>query len=438
MDLHVNILYDSITNTLKRRPSLNLKLFKSRNNSKEGKVRRHVPVGTGEYTVGCFDVMCDPSHSGSFFRLFYPTTKTDILKRDKQWPLWMPRKQYGQGLADFLGRNPKVFGKVFNWMGGDVYVPALWQGPICPSNNKFPVVIFSHGLGGNRTVNTTICCELASQGFIVAAVEHRDGSASMTYHLKENIDRNSVMEIDEDNSPRRHTIHRTHLYSENWIPYQRIEPLDDFQFRNKQVHHRAEECIKALDVLFALNNGDEVHNSMLGAHFNIKQFVNRLDLSRVSVMGHSFGGSTSLCTLSRDQRFKVGVVLDGWMHPLDEEIYKNVNQPVLMINMDTFQWKENVLQMFKFNKKDVEQKVITIKGTCHQSVTDFQFLVNKALGRILDVRYTLSPKIAIDVCNKAYLGFLWKHLNIPNKDLHREILYDDHDLVIQGTNVDLT
>lgn len=54
-----------------------------------------------------------------------------------------------------------------------MYVPALWQGPLCPSNTQFPVVIFSHGLGGNRTTNTTVCCELASQGFIVASVEHR-------------------------------------------------------------------------------------------------------------------------------------------------------------------------------------------------------------------------------------------------------------------------
>lgn len=58
---------------------------------------------------------------------------------------------------------------------GDVYVPALWQGPLCPSNTQFPVVIFSHGLGGNRTTNTTVCCELASQGFIVASLEHRYG-----------------------------------------------------------------------------------------------------------------------------------------------------------------------------------------------------------------------------------------------------------------------
>ena len=39
--------------------------------------------------------------------------------------------------------------------------------------SKFPVVIFSHGIAGCRTSYSIICTELASQGLIVAAMEHR-------------------------------------------------------------------------------------------------------------------------------------------------------------------------------------------------------------------------------------------------------------------------
>lgn len=58
---------------------------------------------------------------------------------------------------------------------GDVYVPGLWKHSVLVNDSKFPVVIFSHGIGGNRTTYTTVCCELASQGFVVAALEHRYG-----------------------------------------------------------------------------------------------------------------------------------------------------------------------------------------------------------------------------------------------------------------------
>jgi hypothetical protein len=50
--------------------------------------------------------------------------------------------------------------------------------------------------------------------------------------------------------------------------------------------------------------------------------------------GHSFGGATTLLTLSKDSRFKVGIVLDGWLFPIrdDEEVAKSVKQPVLFVN----------------------------------------------------------------------------------------------------------
>ena len=44
---------------------------------------------------------------------------------------------------------------------------------------SFPVIIFSHGLAGQRNSYSSICLEMASWGFVVLTIEHADGSASV-------------------------------------------------------------------------------------------------------------------------------------------------------------------------------------------------------------------------------------------------------------------
>ena len=48
------------------------------------KVRRHLPPGSGQYSVGCVDLMDEDTEEGSFCRLFYPVEKTDIYVSSKQ------------------------------------------------------------------------------------------------------------------------------------------------------------------------------------------------------------------------------------------------------------------------------------------------------------------------------------------------------------------
>ena len=40
--------------------------------------RKHLPVGNGDYTVGCVDLMSDYCTNGIFVRILYPTNSTDI------------------------------------------------------------------------------------------------------------------------------------------------------------------------------------------------------------------------------------------------------------------------------------------------------------------------------------------------------------------------
>lgn len=53
-----------------------------------------------------------------------------------------------------------------------------------PVNDRFPLVLFSHGLIACRTTYSSLCTDIASHGYIVAAIEHGDKSACVRMHLE--------------------------------------------------------------------------------------------------------------------------------------------------------------------------------------------------------------------------------------------------------------
>ncbi|MGH0135258.1 UNVERIFIED_CONTAM: hypothetical protein FKN15_056083 [Acipenser sinensis] len=275
----------------------------------------------------------------------------------------------------------------------------------------------------DRSLYSAVCIEIASQGFIVAAVEHRDESASATFYYKE----------------QQHQVSSTpeHL-KEEWLYYRTLKPGEpEFPLRNQQVQQRANECIGALNLLTDINAGQSVNN-VLDLHFDWSKLRDSMDLCRTAIMGHSFGGATVIQSLCRETKFKCGVALDSWMLPLDDEVYARVTQPILFINSEKFQWLANIMKMKKLDANTIQRKMITIKGTVHQSFPDFTFLTGSLIGKIFKLKGEIDPNIAIDLCNKASLAFLQRHLEIHNNFNQWDPLIDGMDAnLIPGTNIHL-
>lgn len=138
---------------------------------------RHVPLPTGPHQNVAFrDFLLGTSRkTGLLVRLFYPTSSS-LPTEPKLWPKWLPHEAYGEGMADVANiRSQAVISlaKVINPLGS-VRVPVVEKGALLlPNNNnnsteKYPLLVFSHGLGGYRAMYTTICTEFASRGFVVA------------------------------------------------------------------------------------------------------------------------------------------------------------------------------------------------------------------------------------------------------------------------------
>ena len=66
---------------------------------------------------------------------------------------------------------------------------------------------------------------------------------------------------------------------------------------------RADDVKKTLDLLTLLNEGGEIKN-MLEGSYDFSQFKGRMDINTAAVMGHSYGGGTTVKTLAEDPRFK--------------------------------------------------------------------------------------------------------------------------------------
>ncbi|TKS75857.1 Platelet-activating factor acetylhydrolase [Collichthys lucidus] len=381
-----------------------------------------IPPAKGPNAVGCTDFMMDHTVKGTFFRIYYPCQETEKAER----PDWVPCKEYFNGLADFMKINRTLSERIFNYLFGSFKIPAFLDAPF-KSNEKCPVVIFSHGLGAFRTLYSAVCAELASQGFIVASVEHRDQSASATYYYREKTESERASETSasaQDNLVQEWMYYRSPKHGES-----------EFPLRNKQVKQRADECILALDTLIKINSGIPVQN-VLKTQFDWTTLENSMDMCRIAAVGHSFGGATVIEALCKEVKFKCGIALDAWMTPLDDELFHRVKQPIFFINSEKFQWAGNISRMRKLDSAVIQRKMITIRGTVHQSFPDFTFLTGNWIGKLMKLKGEIDPELAIDLSNKATLAFLQRHLGLEKNFNRWDPLIDGQDEnLIQGTNV---
>ena len=102
-----------------------------------------------------------------------------------RWPSWAPRGEYEhfdsiRRVASWIPQSG--FPSLFKLMNGQVYVPILNKAEL-NKDQKWPLLVFSHGLGCARFTYSQICYDLASFGFIVIAPEHRDGSACLSFSI---------------------------------------------------------------------------------------------------------------------------------------------------------------------------------------------------------------------------------------------------------------
>ncbi|XP_032227478.2 platelet-activating factor acetylhydrolase isoform X1 [Nematostella vectensis] len=388
---------------------------------------KRIPDPTGPYNVGCFDFMCNyenqsPATKGSFLRLFYPAKSEENLSESERLhrqAYWFPKNEYFRGLVGFMNL-PRWLGRLLSWSVGHVRIPATMSLPLSTSPDlpsRLPCIVFSHGLGGNRLLYSTYCCELASHGCIVAAVEHRDLSASATY----------VLNKDE----------HTSAVKEEWLDFYHRDPNDnEFQLRNSQV--RSSNVVKSVNQLLTFLSifrvAQHLKTSLKIAHWTWACLREDLMLTDLQLLDthlevrqwlQLWPGKNDLVH-SINLVARCGVALDVWMLPLDEDIRKqDLTQPLLFINTYHFHnWRDNADALRKFiDVKPDTRPVIAVRRTTHMSQCDVPFLLGFYVSKFKEWKSDhLAPEIADGLFKKAMWAFITRHLAIGEPLTHEPII----------------
>lgn len=145
---------------------------------------------------------------------------------------------------------------------------------------KFPVIVFSHGMASSRTSYTQYCGELASRGYVVAAIEHRDGSGPGSQVMGSGGSERNVFHITPETLDRDPDID---------MPILKEEQL---AFRQAEV----EETIKMLRGLNEGRGKQIWESNKRDEGSGLAGWEGRLDVDEVVVGGHSYGATLAVRT----------------------------------------------------------------------------------------------------------------------------------------------
>lgn len=328
-----------------------------------------LPSPTGPYSLGTSVVhLTDSSRRDKL-------SKKPAQFRELMIQIWYPRESAVKGkAASYIpdrrliealkeeqhdAQEPKVFDA---WTG--VGTSALLAAGLPRKPARFPLLFFSHGLGEPRSLYTAFAQDLASHGYIVVCVDHPYGGITV---LPDGTVISTAGDPDAGNP----------------------------EATPKQVEAWARDASVVLDRLTNQSDPD------LGAGY-----ANRIDGTRIGMLGHSLGGVAALEACRSDSRFKACADLDG--APFGKIIEAGVKRPTLLMRSGPIysdeelarkgrtraQWDEmgrkgQAMWDTVFERsKDIPFYIVKVHGAGHMSFSDAPFVmpdvINRFGGRIIN------------------------------------------------------
>ncbi|CAG8960267.1 hypothetical protein HYFRA_00012787 [Hymenoscyphus fraxineus] len=259
------------------------------------------PAYTGPYKVGTIDVElpvselespspCPDETIGTIqYRIFYPCEPESKGKTVNWVPA--PQRQTLAAYGRFLGAGNKLaefisfFPRIFHY----IQIPAIKNAPLlspATTNNRWPVMIFSHGLGGSRNAYSHLAGSIASHGMIVIAPEHRDGSTVISFIRSVPSPTPTSTEEKITTSKQKRTT--------DYVRLEHVFKPEVEEGRNKQLKIRLWELGLVHSSLLALDKETPLTN-LNTSSTSLSPFASKMDIhepGKIAFSGHSFGAAT--------------------------------------------------------------------------------------------------------------------------------------------------
>lgn len=208
---------------------------------------------------------------------------------------------------------------------------------------NYPVVLFSHGAGTSMEVQSSQCEDLASNGYIVAAIDH-------TYV-------SSVTEFPD----------RIVSSSEATTNFNVGDPAEIIT------------QIMADDASFVIDKLEEMNAGKMDSILKGK-----LDMKRIGAIGHSVGGAVAYNLAINDSRVKAAINLDGKVYVTPKGRTTSMAPLLILANdkyhIQSIQKRESLLVKFENLSKEDQDIMISMYGSKEAYNDAYQKSLQSALG----------------------------------------------------------
>lgn len=299
-------------------------------------------------------------------QVWYPALPAESAKPAP----WMDRLDVvGPTIATYL-HLPSFFLDHAGLVTTHSYAGAAVKAGADAGQPAYPVVIYSHGWNGFRTINLNQSEALASHGYFAVAVDHTYG-AMVTVFADGQVALNNPEAL-PDNVP------------------------DD-------VYQTATEVLEATyaaDLSYALDQLELVNAGTITS-----PLTGKLDLGRVGVYGHSTGGGATVVMCSQDPRCTAALGMDPWLEPVPQPVLAaGLRQPYLA--MMSAQWStgrnSGLLDTLLAAGSSDNYKMV-IAGTKHYDFTMLPLLT--PLAPALGLKGPLNGERGMQIITDYLVGF---------------------------------